>query len=164
MKRNVSVYKTRFNGNYIALGLFFIIYQILGSIFIYAPLLYGIFFCYMFCLLEERERNFSKFDFRWYFSLFFLFFTDVTYNFVIFSSWLAFFIFYYICADWIKTNLKIGKFIPVVFVLCTYAIVLFLNIIFSYVEDEKINILGWVYFVSVFIECCLAYVLFKDKI
>ncbi|EFV10804.1 conserved hypothetical protein [Campylobacter jejuni subsp. jejuni 327] len=38
----------------------------------------------MFCLLEERERTFSKLDFRWYFSLFFLFFTDITYNFLFF--------------------------------------------------------------------------------
>ncbi|XGQ70661.1 hypothetical protein AB9T38_03425 [Campylobacter hepaticus] len=164
MRRNLDIYKAKFNGNYIILGFFFIIYQILGSIFIYAPLLYGIFFCYMFCLLEERERNFSKLDFRWYFSLFFLFFTDVTYNFVIFSSWFAFFIFYYICADWIKTNLKIGKFIPVVFVLCTYFIVLFLDIVFSYIEDEEIKILSWVYFVLVFMESLLAYVFFKDKI
>ncbi|MBW1377560.1 hypothetical protein AT881_07040 [Campylobacter jejuni] len=164
MRRNLSAYKAKFNGAYVFLGFFFLIYQILGSTFVYAPLLYGIFFCYMFCLLEERERTFSKLDFRWYFSLFFLFFTDITYNFFIFSSWLAFFIFYYLCADWIKTNLKIGKFIPVVFVLCAYGIILFLDMILSYIGDVKIKILGWAYIVSVFIECCLAYVFFKGKI
>ncbi|EDP5699890.1 hypothetical protein FV099_08585, partial [Campylobacter jejuni] len=63
MRRNLSAYKAKFNGAYVFLGFFFLIYQILGSTFIYAPLLYGIFFCYMFCLLEERERTFSKLDF-----------------------------------------------------------------------------------------------------
>ncbi len=132
MRRNLSAYKAKFNGAYVFLGFFFLIYQILGSTFVYTPLLYGIFFCYMFCLLEERERTFSKLDF--------------------------------ICADWIKTNLKIGKFIPVVFVLCAYGIILFLDMILSYIGDEKIKILGWAYIVSVFIECCLAYVFFKGKI
>lgn len=94
----------------------------------------------------------------------FLFFTDITYNFFIFSSWLAFFIFYYFCADWVKTNLKIGKFIPVVFVFCAYGIILLLDMILSYIKDEKIKILEWPYFVSIFIECCLAYVFFKGKI
>ncbi|EOH1918172.1 hypothetical protein ACLWO5_000061, partial [Campylobacter jejuni] len=56
MRRNLSAYKAKFNGAYVFLGFFFLIYQILGSTFVYAPLLYGIFFCYMFCLLEERER------------------------------------------------------------------------------------------------------------
>ncbi|ECP6106279.1 hypothetical protein FUC03_07725, partial [Campylobacter jejuni] len=61
-------------------------------------------------------------------------------------------------------NLKIGKFIPVVFVLCAYGIILFLDMILSYIGDEKIKILGWAYIVSVFIECCLTYVFFKGKI
>lgn len=43
MRRNLSAYKAKFNGAYVFLGFFFLIYQILGSTFIYAPLLYGIF-------------------------------------------------------------------------------------------------------------------------
>ncbi len=163
MKKSIRVYKVKLNNSYIFLGFFFIIYQILGSVFIYAPLLYGIFFCYMFCLLEQRESSLSKLDFRWYFSLFFLFFTDITYNFFIFSSWFAFFIFYYACADWIKTNLKIGKFIPVVFVFCAYAFIFILDAILSYTAGEKVKVLGLAYFVSIFIECFLAYVFFKGK-
>ncbi|EOH2508826.1 hypothetical protein ACLWWW_001588, partial [Campylobacter jejuni] len=54
--------------------------------------------------------------------------------------------------------------IPVVFVLCAYGIILFLDMILSYIGDEKIKILGWAYIVSVFIECCLTYVFFKGKI
>ncbi len=50
------------------------------------------------------------------------------------------------------------------FVLCAYGIILFLDMILSYIGDEKIKILGWAYIVSVFIECCLAYVFFKGKI
>ncbi|WP_234284392.1 hypothetical protein, partial [Campylobacter novaezeelandiae] len=115
-----QAYNVSLNLNYIFIAIIFIIYEILSSIFIYLPIFYGVFFCYMFFLLEQRERTLYDLDFRWYFCLFFLFFTDVTHNFFIFSSWIAFFIFYYFFAYWIKTNLKIEKFIPITFVLCAY--------------------------------------------
>ena len=157
-------YETKLNGSYVFFGIFLIIYQILGSIFVYLPLLYGLIFCYMFYLLEEKERLFNKFDFRWYFSLFFLFFTDVSYGFFVFSSWFAFFIFYYICADWIKTNLKVGKFMPIIFVLFSYLFIFILDFTLSFLSDEKITFFSFSFFVSIILECFLAYVFFKDKI
>lgn len=163
MKKNIGAYNVKLNGAYVFLGVFFIIYQILGSVFIHLPLLYGIFFCYMFYLLEEKQRIFSKFDFRWYFSLFFLFFTDATYNFFIFSSWLAFGIFYYVCAEWIKTNFKIGKSIPIILVLFAYVFIFVLDIIFSYIGSKEIKMLNFGYLISIIFECLLAYILFKGK-
>ncbi|TKX31974.1 hypothetical protein [Campylobacter estrildidarum] len=157
-------HRVSINGGYIFLGFFYVIYQILGSVFIYTPLLYGIFFCYMFFLLEQSQKTFNKLDFRWYFSLFFLCFTDITYNFFIFSSWLAFALFYYICADWVKTSLKLGKFIPVALVLCAYFFIFLLDFIFSYMDNESIKILSFSYLISIAIESVLAYIFFKGKI
>lgn len=150
--------------NYVILGLFFIFYEILSSTFVYLPPLYGIFFCYAFYLLERRERTLQKLDFRWYFCLAFLFFADITHDFFVFSSWIAFFIFYYACADWIKTNFKIGRFIASIFVFCAYGFILVLNIIFSYISNQNIHFFGFENFVCVCLEALVAYILFKDKI
>jgi len=164
MKNSIDSYRMNLNFTYVYIALFFLIYEILSSIFVYLPILYGIFFCYMFYLLNEKERNLAPFDWRWYFSLFFLFFIDTTHNFFVFSSLLAFLIFYYLCAEQIKTNLKIGKFITIIFVLCAYLIIGFLDFILSYINNEEIKTYGFESIVSIFIECFIAYVFFKDKI
>ena len=163
MKR-AKVYGESLNANYVFLGLFFIFYQILSSIFIYLPPFYGIFFCYAFYLLEQRERTLQKLDFRWYFCLGFLFFADITHNFFIFSSWIAFLIFYYACADWIKVNFKIGKFTASIFVFCAYGFILILDIVFSYVSNQNVHFFSIANLFSISIEALIAYIFFKDKI
>lgn len=157
-------YEIKLNGTYIGLALFLIIYQILGSVYLYSPLLYGIFFCYMFFLLEESERTLNELDFRWYFSLFFLFFTDATYDFFVFSSWVAFCIFYYVFADWIKTNLKTGAILAVIFVFCAYILIFVVDRAFSYMSNEEAKTLNISYIISILIECLFAYILFRGKI
>ncbi|MCX2682367.1 hypothetical protein OQH60_00335 [Campylobacter sp. MIT 21-1685] len=156
-------YKLKLNGTYIFLGFIFILYQVLSSVFLSTPPLYGIFFCYMFFLFKEKEKTYNKFDFRWYFSLFFLFFTDITYGFFVFSSWIAFFIFYYAFADWIKTNLKIGKFISVIFVLCTYALIFIVDRTFTYMNNEEMKMFALSFVFSLLVESLLAYIIFRGK-
>lgn len=163
MKR-AKVYGESLNANYVFSGLFFVFYQILSSIFIYLPPFYGIFFCYAFYLLEQREQSLQKLDFRWYFCLAFLFFADITHNFFIFSSWIAFLIFYYACADWIKVNFKIGKFTASIFVFCAYGFILILDIVFSYVSNQNVHFFGVANLVSISVEALIAYIFFKDKI
>ncbi len=60
MRRNLSAYKAKFNGAYVFLGFFFLIYQILGSTFVYTPLLYGIFFLLYVLLIRRERENFFK--------------------------------------------------------------------------------------------------------
>ncbi len=164
MKKSIATSVQDLNFSYFFLGLFFIFYEILSAIFIFLPPFYGLFFCYAFYLLEQREITLQKLDFRWYFCLFFLFFTDITHNFFIFSSWIAFFIFYYACADWIKMNFKIGKFVASVFVFCAYGFILILDMIFSYMSNENVHFFGLENIISISVEALIAYVLFKDKI
>ncbi len=166
MKKNINVknYDESLNLSYVLLALFFIFYQILSSILIFLPPFYGIFFCYAFYLLEQSERTLQKLDFRWYFCLAFLLFADITHNFFIFSSWIAFFIFYYACADWIKTNFKIGKLIASVFVLCSYGFIFILDMVFSYMSNQNVHFFGVENLISICIEALIAYVFFKDKI
>ena len=153
----------RLNRSYIFWGLFLIFYQIFTTIFFYLPLLYGMFFCYMFYLLNDKDKRLAKLDFRWYFSLFYLAFIDILHNFYIFSSWFAFLLFYYICADWIKVNLKIGKLIPVIYVICAYLFIYFVNVMLLYFMNEDIIYFGYIYIVYMIIESFFAYIFFKDK-
>ncbi|MBK1972176.1 hypothetical protein [Campylobacter sp. TTU_617] len=162
--KNQQIHNVHFNLIYFFIALVLIIYEISSSIFIYLPVFYGVFFCYMFFLLEQKERTLYELDFRWYFCLFFLFFTDVTHNFFIFSSWIAFFIFYYFFAYWIKTNLKMEKFIPITFVLCAYSFIYIIDLIFSYIAKQDLKFFGIEYFYSLVAESFIAYILFRNKI
>ncbi|EAK2872908.1 hypothetical protein DCU88_03850 [Campylobacter upsaliensis] len=164
MMKRVSVYNKSLNFSYVFLGIFFIFYEILSSVFSYLPLFYGFFFCYMFMLLVEREKTLLKLDFRWYFSLFFLLFADITHDFFPFSSWIAFFIFYYALAGWIKTNLKMSSTTPIVFVFCAYLFVVILELVFSYANNEKTILFSFSYFISICFEALFAFVFFKGKI
>lgn len=163
MKRN-KIYGVHFDTAYIFIAIFLICYQILTSMFMYLPILYGIFFCYMIFLLEEKKKSLNKLDFRWYFSLFFLLFIDITHNFYLFSSWGAFLVFYYTFADWIKINLKIDRLIPPIFVLCAYVLIFIFDEVFSYMGNEGLKFFGLNYICSIVIEGFLSYILFKDKI
>lgn len=154
----------KLNFSHIALALFFFFYAILTSVFSLLPLLYGFFFCYAYVLLKESESALSRLDFRWYFSLVFLFFVDLTHDFFLFSSWLAFFIFYYVLAGWIKVNLKITKWTPILFVFSAYAFIVLLDGIFSYIFNEKLRLPHSSYPFSIGIEALLTYIFFREKI
>lgn len=151
------------NGSYVALGLFFVLFQIFSSIFI-LPLLTGFFFCYMYVLLREKETTLYDLDFRWYFSLAYLIFIEITHNFYLFSSWIAFFVFYYFCANWIKSNFTISKILPILFSFCAYLLLFIFNNILSYLDEARLNLLGIEYFFDMLIEAALCYLIFKDKL
>lgn len=151
------------SGSYVALGLGFVCFEILSSVFI-LPLLIGFFFCYMFLLMRESDTTLYDLDFRWYFSLFFLLFIDITHDFYLFSSWIAFFVFYYFCAEWIRTNFKIGKLLPVFFTICAYALLYIFNNVLSYMDSAKFNFLGIEYFADMLVESAFCYLAFKDKL
>lgn len=163
-KKYLKSYDVKLNASYIFLACIFLVYETFTSIVSFFPLMYGWFFTYMFYLLEQTERTLNRLDFRWYFSLIFLLFIDITHNFFVFSSWVAFFIFYYACADWLKTNFKIGKFMPFIFVLCSYGVIFLCDIVFTYISEQKLIFFSLEYIVSVAIEMLLVYIFFKDKI
>ncbi|MDO4674406.1 hypothetical protein [Campylobacter sp.] len=146
------------------LGLCFFIYEILTSVFSFLPLLYGFFFCYAFVLLKEQERTLLRLDFRWFFTLAFLLFADITHDFFLFSSWFAFFIFYYVLADWIRGNFKIARSIPIIFILSAYGLIFVGDWVLSYVNNQNVKIIHLSYALPICIEALLGYVFFKGRI
>ncbi|WP_273402818.1 hypothetical protein [Campylobacter avium] len=164
-KYGSKTYSHYIDGFYVFTAICFIVYQILSSIFSYMPLMLGFFFCYMYCLLQERDKSLYDLDFRWYFSVFYILFIDITHDFYLFSSLFAFLCFHYFFADWLKVNFKIGKLLPIVFVVCAYALLIFFDNLLSYLDNKKLSIFSLNYLLFILcIESFLSYIFFKDKI
>lgn len=163
-RRYASTQKHRFiDGGYVFWAAFFVIYQIFSSIFP-LPILLGFFFCYALSLIKESELNLYDLDFRYYFALLYLLFIDITHDFYLFSSWIAFFIFYYFFVDWIRITFKIGKLLPIFFTLCAYLFFYVLDQILSYVDTSRLDLLGKEYFIYALIEAFICFFVFKDKL
>ncbi len=162
--KRYKTYHKHIDGSYIFVGLCFVFYQVISSVFSYLPLMLGFFFCYMFYLLQESERSLYNLDFRWYFSLFYLLLVDITHDFYLFSSYFSFFLFYYFLADWLKVNFKIGKFLPILFVFSAYFLLFFIDNLLSYVDNNNLSSVGLEFLSTICIESLLAYIFFKDSI
>lgn len=156
--------KNKFDLSYLFFYFSLIFYQILSSIYYWLPPLIGVFFCYMIVLLKERERTLNKLDFRWYFSLFYILLIDIIHGFYIFSSWIAFFVFYNVFVDWFKSKLKLGPYLLVIFTFCTYVFIYIFDVFLAYLDNQKILKFGIEYLWFFFLEALISFVIFKGKI
>ncbi|EAK0822722.1 TPA: hypothetical protein R1698_001446 [Campylobacter lari] len=162
--RGRNLVKNRFDFSYLFFYLSLIFYQILSSVYYWIPPLFGVFFCYMIVLLKEKERTLNKLDFRWYFSLFYLLLIDVIHGFYLFSSWIAFFIFYHFFVDWFKSKLKLGHYLLVVFTLCAYIFIYLFDVFLAYLDNNEILKFGIEYLWFFVVEALISFVIFKGKI
>ncbi|WP_142682124.1 hypothetical protein [Campylobacter sp. MIT 99-7217] len=163
-KHKERIYHKSVNGFYISWGVFFVLYQILSSIFAFLPVLIGVFFCYMFVLLMQRNTTLYDLDFRWYFSLLYLCFIDITHNYYLFSCCIAFALFYFFCADYLRTNFKISKLIPSLFVCCAYGLVFGIDCLLSYVNNASVKSFSVEYLYYILLESLIVTIFFKDEI
>jgi len=152
------------DGYYLSLGVFFVLYQILSSIFVHLPILIGFFYCYAFVLFNESEKDLQALDFRWYFVIFYFLLIDITHDFYLFCSIFSFELFYYFCVDYIRTNFKIGKLIPVIFVFCAYVLEFSVDAFLSYISNLPLKNFNLSYALDIGIESLLCYIFFKDKL
>ncbi|CAM4025065.1 hypothetical protein [Campylobacter armoricus] len=162
--RSKNLVKNKFDFSYLFFYLSLIFYQVLSSVYYWMPPLFGVFFCYMIVLLKEKERTLNKLDFRWYFSLFYLLFIDIIHGFYLFSSWIAFFVFYHFFVDWFKSKLKLGHYLLIIFTFCAYAFIYFFDVFLAYLDNNKILNFGVEYLWFFLIEALVSFVIFKGKI
>ncbi|WP_229239463.1 hypothetical protein [Campylobacter volucris] len=118
----------------------------------------------MIVLLKERERTLNKLDFRWYFSLFYILLIDIIHGFYIFSSWIAFFVFYNVFVDWFKSKLKLGPYLLVIFTFCAYIFIYSFDVFLAYLDNQKILKFGIEYLWFFALEALISFVIFKGKI
>ncbi|AKJ53456.1 membrane protein [Campylobacter lari] len=162
--RSRNLVKNRFDFSYLFFYLSLIFYQVLSSVYYWMPPLFGVFFCYMIVLLKEKERTLNKLDFRWYFSLFYLLLIDVIHGFYLFSSWIAFFIFYHFFVDWFKSKLKLGHYLLVIFTLCAYIFIYLFDVFLAYLDNNEILKFGIEYLWFFTVEALISFIIFKGKI
>lgn len=162
--RSRNLVKNRFDFSYLFFYLTLIFYQVLSSVYYWMPPLFGVFFCYMIVLLKEKERTLNKLDFRWYFSLFYLLLIDIIHGFYLFSSWIAFFIFYHFFVDWFKSKLKLGRYLLVIFTLCAYVFIYLFDVFLAYLDNSEILKFGIEYLWFFTVEALISFVIFKGKI
>lgn len=155
--------QSNFSFSYIIFFIFLYVYQALSSVFLYLPLLLGLFFCYMILLLEQKDGAFLKLDFRWYLCLGYLFCVEITHDFFIFSLLLSFVCFYYLCVGQIRLKFKIGKFLPILFIFFAYVFVCVIDLFCAYIFGQNAKDVGVQYFSSIIIESLLAFLLFRGK-
>lgn len=162
--RSRNLVKNRFDFSYLFFYLSLIFYQVLSSVYYWMPPLFGVFFCYMIVLLKEKERTLNKLDFRWYFSLFYLLLIDVIHGFYLFSSWIAFFIFYHFFVDWFKSKLKLGHYLFVIFTFCAYIFIYLFDVFLAYLDNNEILKFGIEYLWFFTVEALISFIIFKGKI
>ncbi|AJD03222.1 putative membrane protein [Campylobacter lari] len=162
--RSRNLVKNRFDFSYLFFYLSLIFYQVLSSVYYWMPPLFGVFFCYMIVLLKEKERTLNKLDFRWYFSLFYLLLIDVIHGFYLFSSWIAFFIFYHFFVDWFKSKLKLGHYLLVIFTFCAYIFIYLFDVFLAYLDNNEILKFGIEYLWFFTVEALISFIIFKGKI
>ncbi|EAJ6176885.1 TPA: hypothetical protein R1720_001385 [Campylobacter lari] len=162
--RSRNLVKNRFDFSYLFFYLSLIFYQVLSSVYYWMPPLFGVFFCYMIVLLKEKERTLSKLDFRWYFSLFYLLLIDIIHGFYLFSSWIAFCVFYHLFVDWFKSKLKLGHYLLVIFTFCAYIFIYLFDVFLAYLDNNEILKFGIEYLWFFAVEALISFVIFKGKI
>ncbi|WP_235362571.1 hypothetical protein [Campylobacter subantarcticus] len=118
----------------------------------------------MIVLLKEKEKTLNKLDFRWYFSLFYLIIIDIIHGFYLFSSWIAFFIFYHFFVYWFKSKLKLGPYLLVIFTFCAYIFIYFFDVFLAYLDNSQILNFGLEYLWFFTIEALISFVIFRGKI
>ncbi|MCR6576290.1 hypothetical protein [Campylobacter insulaenigrae] len=162
--RSKNLIKNRFDLSYVFFYFSLIFYQMLSSVYYWFPPLFGVFFCYMIILLKEKEKTLNSLDFRWYFSLFYILLIDIIHGFYIFSSWIAFFVFYHVFVDWFQSKLKLGRYLLVIFTLCAYLFLYVLDIFLAYLDNQQILSFGFEYVWFFVLEALVSFVIFKGKI
>lgn len=88
--------------------IFLLFYESASAVFWFIPPLLGVFFSYLIIEKEKSLKELDELDFNWYFTVFFLIFIEQIHGFEIFSSFLAYLIFYYVFNESFVLNLK-GK-------------------------------------------------------
>lgn len=108
MQRNRSNLHTIIN---ILLIVLLYVYQILTSIFWSLPPLIGLVFLYLVILNYENDNKFKNFDYRWYFSVLYLFFAEQIHGFHLFSAFILYVIFYYFIFEISTKYIKFRNFL-----------------------------------------------------
>ncbi len=161
MRRNSTYKKNLIPFRWIV---FFIVYQLLASLFIYLTPLIGFMFCYLIFAREQQEIEHEEDSLMLYLSFAYLIFIDVNKGFYLFSGLIFFALFYRIFTVWLETSFKCKNCIIFVYVAVGYIGIYGINNLIAYALNQQLFNLGWEYAWYIFSDFIIAVVVFRDKI
>ncbi|MDL0089213.1 hypothetical protein [Campylobacter gastrosuis] len=140
-------------------------YEIATSIYLFLPPLIGLFFTYMIIeYAKKQQKSYMEFGFGWHLSIAFLLFAEQIHGFYMFSSLIAFIIFFYFMVDWLFSTMKYRNFLLIIFVFSGYLGVYLVSNAINYLQNKPFLYIDAWYGFYIFIESVFAIVLFKEKV
>ncbi len=161
MRRNSS--NLRYLGNFLGIIALFA-YEVATTMYSVLPPLIGVFFTYLIFEYSKKRKRYTEFDFGWYLSIAFLIFAEQIHGFYIFSSIVAFFIFFYFMVDWLFATFKSRLLLLAVFVSAGYVGTYAVSSLMSYIQNSTMLYFGSEYLVFISVEFLISIVLFKERI
>lgn len=143
---------------------FVFLYETATTSFHYLPPLIGLFFAYIVIEYHSKIRKLERFGLSWYASIVFLIFAEQIHGFYLFSSILAFLIFYNFIFDWLFVSLKWRSGLLVIFVAAGYLLSYGISCLFYYMQTGNVFHIGFEYALFIFVESILAIVFLKSKL
>lgn len=160
MKREIR--KSSFKNALFWVFLFF--YETASAKFWLFPPLMGLAFVYLIVRRAEFEKFIENPNLTWYGAFLFLIFCEQLHGFKMFSSLLAFLIFYYMIYDWLIINLKWRESLLVIMVVSGYSFTFLINNLILYIANSPgLEFSGEYVFYAV-AESALAIAFFRDKV
>lgn len=140
------------------------LYEIATTVSQYLPPLIGI--CFAFIVLEyhERTRAMQNLGLSWYAAIAFLLFSEQIHGFYIFSTLIAFIIFYSIFFNWFFISLKWRSGLLFIFIAAGYTFTWAVSSFFLYTQSEQVLAFGVQYPFYIVLEGLLAMVFLRHRL
>lgn len=139
-------------------------YEVATTLFVYLPPLIGLFFTYMVIEYLRWSKSYVEFGFGWYLSIAFLLFAEQVHGYYIFSSLVAFFIFFYFMVDWLFATMKYRKTLLVIIVAFGYLSTYGVSNLINYIQNLPFLYIGYEYGVYVVLESILAIIFLRERV
>lgn len=142
-----------------AIALFF--YEIFSTSSEHLPPMIG--FCFAFMVLEyhSKTRQVKKLDISWYSAVAFLLFAEQIHGLYLFSTLIAFMIFYTMFFGWLYVWLKSRNGLLVIFVVAGYVFSWAVGSVFCYIQSEELLPFGLEYLLYMALESFFAMIFLR---
>lgn len=146
-----------------ALGVFLLVgYEVATTQLVFLPPLIGLFFAYLVLETTRMQSRYEKFGASWYFALVFIVFAEQIHGFYLFSSIVAFLLFFSFVSDWLAPAIKWHSWLLAIYVVSGYFWTFCVHELIAYIKGEELLKFSGEYLLYVAIETILA-ILFLRK-
>ncbi len=139
-------------------------YEIATARFGYLPPLLGAIFVYLIASYLHFQKSYERLKTDWYVAWAAMIFTEQIHGFYLFSSAIAFLLFYYFIADKLCVSVKSRGLLILIYVCGAYACTLGVNNLMAYVKNDEILGVGAEYALYILLEAAIMSLFFKGRL